>query len=225
MSFSPASGTSVSFEQILSWFGTFTPQLKFKLMALRRESSTEGFENVMRESMFVFRSVLLDLSRQPKGAGRAKLAHAYLDGEYSARPVKNASCASGCSACCRSFPKQISEDDADLLAAAVNEGRVEIDRAELERQAGAAGGAAPCLFLSADNKCRVYDIRPVVCRKYHVTSPRENCETDGAQVNPQIDLMPELIASASLSLPDNGIGFMAAMLNDRVKSAETVDAT
>ncbi|MES2962693.1 MAG: YkgJ family cysteine cluster protein [Bdellovibrionota bacterium] len=217
MSLDPVSSTSVSFERIMSWFGTFTPQLKFKLMALRREATTEQFEYAMRESMFVFRSVLHDLSKQPKGAERAAFAHAYLDAEYAARPVTKASCAAGCSACCRSFPKQVTADEADLLARAVNSGRVEIDRAELRRQAGDKTGSAPCVFLSGDGRCKVYDLRPVVCRKYYVTSPQVNCEDKDANVTPHIDLMPELIASASLSLPDNEIGFMAKLLAERIE--------
>lgn len=217
MSFSPTSSTSIGFEQILSWFGTFTPQLKFKLMSLRRETSTEGFENVMRESMFVFRSILHDLSREPKGPARAARVHRYLDEEYKARPVKNAACGSGCAACCRGFAKQVTEDEADLLADAVLSGRVEIDRAELHKQAGEATGAAPCVFLGEGGRCRVYDLRPVACRKYYVTSPAENCGTPGALVTPHIDLMPELIASASLSLTDNKIGFMSSLLAERLE--------
>lgn len=215
MSLTPVS-TSVSFEQILSWFGTFTPQLKFKLMALRRESTPQGFDNVMRESMFVFRTILHDFSREAKGAARAARVHRYLDAEYSARPVTNASCGSGCAACCRGFAKQVTEDEADLLADAVKSGRVEIDRNELRRQAHETTGAAPCVFLGTDGRCRVYDLRPVACRKYHVTSPAENCATEGALVTPHIDLMPELIASASLSLTDNKIGFMSHLLAERL---------
>jgi Fe-S-cluster containining protein len=209
--------TTISFEQIMSWFGTFTPQLKFKLMSLRREGSNEAFENAMRESMFVFRTVLHDLSRQPKGPERAARAHAFLEGEYAARPVTTASCAAGCSACCKSFPKQITEDEADLLARAVNEGRVEIDRAALRRQAESKSGAAPCVFLDGQDRCKVYDLRPLVCRKYYVTSPQSNCGTEGTSVTPHIDLMPELIASAALSLTDNKIGYLASLLAERVE--------
>jgi len=32
----------------------------------------------------------------------------------------------------------------------------------------------PCPFLD-DEKCSIYDERPLVCREYHVTSPAENC--------------------------------------------------
>lgn len=220
MPFSPETSTSISFEQILSWFGTFTPQLKFKLMALRRETSTNGFESVMRESMFVFRTVLHDLSRQPKGAARASRAHAYLDAEYATRPVRNVSCGVGCGACCRTFAKQITEDEADLLAQAIRSGRVQIDRRELESRARDASGAAPCIFLDEKNQCRVYGIRPIVCRKYHVTSPAPNCSAPGATVTPHIELMPELIASASLSLTDNKIGFMAPLLVERLGRSE-----
>ena len=208
--------TSVSFENILSWFGTFTPQLKFRLMSLRRETSTDRFEALMRESMTVFRMVLHDLSKYEKGPDRARRTQALLDAEYAANPVKNVSCSSGCSACCRTFAKQISEDDADLLAEAVNSGRVSIDVEALKLQAEQKNSGGACVFLSEDGRCRVYSMRPVVCRKYHVSSPQSACGEDGAKVQPKIDVMPELIASASLSLPDNRFGAMAELIYARI---------
>ncbi|MES2857019.1 MAG: YkgJ family cysteine cluster protein, partial [Bdellovibrionota bacterium] len=93
-------------------------------------------------------------------------------------------------------------------------GKVEIDTRLLAKQAKDA--IAPCVFLSEDGRCGVYSARPAVCRKYHVVSPKENCGSDTLPVIPKIDLVPELIASAALSLPDNKIGFMNDLLNERI---------
>ncbi len=221
---SPA--TSYSFEQLLGWFGRFTPQFKFRLQSLRRQLTADQFDNFVRESLSVFRAMMVELARVPKGPERARKVYQLIDQEFRATPPTGISCAAGCGACCRSFPKQITDDEADLLSSLVKSGEAAIDREELTRQVEALNSndpvlrksaeGAPCIFLGADNKCGVYADRPGVCRKYHVTSPASQCSTEGQGVVPRIDLMPELIVSASMSLPDNGIGFMPVKINERL---------
>ncbi|MES2857232.1 MAG: hypothetical protein V4692_15290, partial [Bdellovibrionota bacterium] len=135
--------TNFSFEHILSWFGKFTPQFKFKLMALRRETTLEQFDSIMNETMTLFRAFVFDLSTQPKGSLRALRVFEMMDAEGSANPVGAVSCAAGCGACCKTFAKQITSDEADLLSELVISGKVEIDTRLLAKQAKDA--KAPCV--------------------------------------------------------------------------------
>lgn len=218
---------SLSFEHLLSWFGRFTPQLKFRLMGLRRQLTLSEFDLFIRETLTVFRALLIELGRSPRGPERARKTYAMIEQEYKASPPKDVSCAAGCGACCRQFPKQITDDEADLLAELVRSGVARIDRNALRQQAQdlaskdasvrERGSHSPCLFLGPDEKCGIYNDRPAVCRKYHVTSPKENCDRDSNQgVVPHIDLMPELIVSAAISLPDNELDFMPIQLAKRL---------
>lgn len=220
---SPSSPTQYSFEQLLGWFGRFTPQFKFRLQSLRRQMDLNSFDLFVRETLGVFRSLIVDLARVNKGPERARRVNALIDAEFRASPPTGISCAAGCGACCKSFPKQITDDEADLLALLVNTGSVAINTTELERQVqtieaeGFAATGLPCLFLDADSRCQIYADRPSVCRKYHVTSPASQCAASDGGVVPRIDLMPELIVSAAMSMPDNGIGMMPLQIAKRLK--------
>jgi Fe-S-cluster containining protein len=222
-----ATPTSYSFEQILGWFGKFTPQFKFQLLATRRALDSATFDSLIRETLSVFRMLLTDLARFPKGPERARRVFALIDGEYKVSPPQAVSCAAGCASCCKSFPKQITNDEADLLALLVNTGAAQIDRAILDEQVRnltssdpsrkTSGAKSVCVFLGEGDRCSIYADRPGVCRKYHVVSPPSACESESDGVIPQIELMPELIVSAAMSLPDNGIGLMPLQIASRLK--------
>lgn len=220
-----STATSYSFEQILGWIGRFTPQFKFRLMSMRRQYEMHAFDKIVRDSMEVFRALIFDFAKYEKGAPRARRVFQMIENEYANIPNEKVSCSAGCSACCRTFQKQITDDEADLLAAKVKTGEVPIDLDELLKQSTgseseANRSALPCLFLDSHQRCRVYADRPAVCRKYYVTSPADNCSQPGAPVTPKIDLMPELIVSAAISLPDNGIDYMPRQLAKRLLSDE-----
>jgi hypothetical protein len=204
--------TSFSFEQLLGWCGRFTPQFKFRLMSMRRELAADQFDQIVRETLEVFRNVLVEIGRTPKGPARARKVFAMLDEEIKNDPPTGISCQTGCAACCRTFPKQITDDEADLLANLVRSGEVPFDLDQLKDQSE----PAPCPFLTSKNLCRIYAVRPGICRKYHVVTPASACDTEGVGVVPRIDLVPELIMSAALSLPDNGIGLMREQLAKRL---------
>ena len=215
--------TSYSFEQILGWFGRFTPQFKFRLLVVRRTLDAITFDALIRQTLDVFRMLMLDLGKFPKGPERARRVFALIDAEFQAAPPQGISCAAGCAACCKSFPKQITDDEADLLALLVNTGAVQINRELLNEQVQKLSDPArkpegeKCIFLGTDDRCSVYSDRPGTCRKYHVTSPRQACESENDGVVPYIELMPELIVSASMSLPDNGIGYLPKQVAARLK--------
>jgi Fe-S-cluster containining protein len=210
----------LGFEQIMSWFGQFTPQLKFQLMFINKHSSFSHFEKTARDVIGMFRLCLFDLARIPKGADRALRSFQLMDNAKTplAENAAQISCSRGCSACCRMFPKQITSDEADLLLESIEDG-LPIDYLELQEQAESlenlaldlrtAASHTSCIFLDAAGKsCRVYSVRPGTCRKYHVSSPAENCETVSTETTPVIDLNSEIVMSAAMSLPDNQLDWM-----------------
>jgi Fe-S-cluster containining protein len=218
----------LSFEKILSWFGTFTPQLKFKLMMIKRRTSLEDFENKTKEIMSLFRSYLSLLERQSPGAERARWLFRQMDLEIASMKGQKFSCGEGCSACCRVFPKQITDDEADLLIEEIANG-APVDLVELNRQyqamkssepsARQSLGGAKCVFLDDKNgSCQVYTSRPAVCRKYNVVSPSEECSKADGQVVPHIELTLELLTSAALSVSNNKFDFMPIKLGERLEA-------
>lgn len=121
---------------------------------------------------------------------RTKAIHKLMDAKIAEvranEKVVQVSCKAGCANCCRTLV-HVSEDEAKLLARRVLNG-VKIDEDKLARQANPAHDAATwfklskgegtCVFLGADNNCRVYDNRPSSCRNYLVTTSPDLCCPD-----------------------------------------------
>jgi len=133
----------------------------------------------------------------------------------SHHPDKSVSCRSGCSFCCFQSV-DVTKDEARLLLMASKENGVKIDRERLKRQAEAGLNgfqALPlsdrrCVFLGQDNKCTVYEYRPVACRKLVVTSKPEFCDTEtnpGAQIEKIVSVEAEAISAAMCTAVDSGI--------------------
>lgn len=206
-----------SFEHILNWFGNFTPQLKLHLMVIRKQNSPSEFEQRSKKILHLFRSYLLALSGVPAGAARARTTHQLLDLEIAALDHSQITCKRNCAACCETFPKQITQDEAQLLAQKIQEG-LNIDRQELQKQAEHLKGSHQrCIFLSTQNDCRIYTDRPAICRKHRVYSAPEKCRNEAETVTPTIDLIPEIITSAAMSLPDNPVGSLPAMVWEQLQ--------
>jgi Fe-S-cluster containining protein len=81
----------------------------------------------------------------------------------------------GCGACCRTWRVLVSEEDALREPRIVQEGR---SLPEHVRSTGWAYVLFPlpfhegCCFLSADQRCDIYDTRPRVCRDFAAGSER-----------------------------------------------------
>ena len=132
-----------------------------------------------------------EIKKIPAGPRRARAVFEALDSmkaeseKESPEFWNSASCKAGCAACCHTTVL-LTLDEGELLADAVESGRVDVDMARLERQAQFKGDElaywrAPkeltrCVFLGADNRCQVYSERPASCRKYHVGSPPAQCD-------------------------------------------------
>lgn len=128
------------------------------------------------------------------------------------------SCSKGCHFCCM-IHNEITDDEAELLVEFAKELKIEIDRAKLERQAGRkietwrnlSATDRKCVFLSDKGECKVYEHRPLSCRKYYVTSNPSNFDiTVTKQVEVIINPIAEaLYAGAGLATP---FGLMADKL-------------
>ena len=213
---------TLDFNSILSWFGTFTPQFKNYLIAFQRTNPDAEFTLLATEIFQLFRKFLMDISRVPKGPERAEWVHKQLDLELQASEPDNISCKMGCGYCCH-VEKQITDDEVELIHEYVEREEIPIDWKLLEEQSerylrGEKWNSKiepqnRCVYLNEENACSIYPARPGVCRKHRVTSPASECAKgpDG-QISTDTQLLPEIVTSAALSLPDNPYGPMPVQL-------------
>lgn len=165
------------------------------------------------------------------GVARGREVQRLVDHEVNAASDLKYSCKKGCGACCH-LEVQITSDDADVLRESLSDG-LKIDFHRLRelserktRDVLWRAGATPmnrCVFLGADNACRNYENRPAVCRKVLVSSPPELCEIVGANPEPIMIPMAEIILSAALSIEGTKFGSLATMLQASLDQANTLE--
>lgn len=72
----------------------------------------------------------------------------------------------GCGGCCQNPTIHLSEEEANTLVNLTNKREDEMKRKYLEQTDDGFVIPPPCPFLSGDERCKVYDNRPDVCRYY-----------------------------------------------------------
>lgn len=126
-------------------------------------------------------------------------------------------CRKGCASCCR-LQVDVTPHEAKLLWLIAKHDGLRVDEAKLERQAAGPWDQLPiedrrCVFLSAEDECRVYAHRPSACRKYLVKSLPDLCDMDehpGGEVAIVFSLEAEIVSSAAMTV--YGAEDMASML-------------
>lgn len=116
------------------------------------------------------------------------------------------SCLKGCAHCCY-INVDITSDEAELILLYAEHKKIEIDWDKLELQASHEDDRRKlkyedraCVFLNKENnECRIYDHRPMSCRKHFVQSKPDKCNSSkypGGSVKIYSFNIVELILSA-----------------------------
>lgn len=131
------------------------------------------------------------------------------------------SCFKGCSACCH-MEVEVTSYEADILKHIIEDG-MSIDRLRLQQQSqrglqdpawreGLRNETNKCVFLDHEGSCRIYDHRPVMCRRHSVTSPAENCEFLESKIVLRYFPKVDLLISAANEDESLEVGPLAKML-------------
>ena len=139
-------------------------------------------------------------------------------------------CQSGCSYCCH-WKVDATEDEVDILIQAIKNGEVKIDMEKLEEQAKhdndsrlwqSPGENTKCIFLNQSGQCRVYDKRPLSCRKCLVDSDPIHCsEKLQKEVSPILVPEAELITSLTWSLSTGEVEPLPYLLWKKLKQTSS----
>lgn len=197
-----------------------TPMLKSILDTYKKNLSESEFISLELEVHQYIQQYKLLLLNKQSGVERGKELHRLINLQVESSSNVKVSCKNGCGACCH-LEVQITQDDAEVLVEAIENG-LDIDFDRLANLAERPHGDsiwkalnAPmnrCIFLSAENSCRVYESRPSVCRRHAVISPAEECGKHEGKVIPRLIPMAEIIMSACLQIEGAKFGSLANML-------------
>jgi Fe-S-cluster containining protein len=93
------------------------------------------------------------------------------------------SCTAGCAACCHARV-DISKHEKRLLLTHLKQHKMQLNKERLAIQAQALREGRwdqlpfadrRCVFLNESSRCSIYESRPLLCRRYFVTSLKEHC--------------------------------------------------
>jgi len=183
---------------------------------LLMEASQETLDSVYK----TYNGIKELLESIPPGAGRAGWVYRLV--EQHRGTVTGISCRDGCGRCCHG-KVEVNTEEVEALLKSAEHHQWEIDKIRLKIQKDftaedfrlADEPVSRCVFLGEDQRCRVYEERPLVCRNHFVTTPKENCSIEGAPLDLVADLLPELIAAAyDEVVPESGV--MAEMVLERL---------
>ena len=203
----------------LSFIRVATQNLKIIIERHQATHSEEKFNHFIQNIRQVFEQYYSALAEFDQGVDRALVAHRLANNSIQQSNTQS-SCSRGCSACCF-FEVEITTDEGILLTALIN-GGIEIDQARLNNQAARAKKSPEwgkflnesnrCIFLGPDQTCRIYDFRPLVCRKHMVSSPPSDC-SNGTDI-PILLPLTEIALSAALSQPGNTFNSLSKTLTE-----------
>jgi Fe-S-cluster containining protein len=91
------------------------------------------------------------------------------------------SCKKGCAFCCH-YVVDMTLTEAQIIVEYCKEKGIEIDKEKLATQQPLSTTERPkhkdsaCVFLSPDNSCKIYDVRPIACRMQLVVTAPKYCD-------------------------------------------------
>lgn len=167
-----------------------------------------------------------EITAESVGVSRALKLHELVEVEIAEGADIPVSCHKGCSACCH-MEVEVTTYEAEILKQLVQDG-LSIDRARLQRQGerslqdpvwreGMKNEDNKCVFLNHEGSCRIYEHRPVMCRRHSVTSPAEYCEFIESKIVLRYFPKVDLLISAANEDKSVEIGPLAKMLEIKLR--------
>jgi len=198
-----------------------TRSLKKFILDYENQLASEVFEQFLESLHEELESVSLQLAQSAPGGMRAMKLQEMVDAEIAEGDEIPVSCFKGCSACCH-MEVEVTSYEAEVLKQLVEDG-MSIDRARLQKQSlrslqdpawreGMRNEINKCVFLNHQGECRIYDHRPVMCRRHSVTSAAENCEFIESKIVIRYFPKVDLLISAANEDAQVEIGPLAKML-------------
>lgn len=198
-----------------------TRSLKKFILDYEEQLATEIFEQFLENLHEELHNASRLLSESSPGVMRAMKLQELVDAEIAEGADIPVSCSKGCSACCH-MEVEITSYEAEVLKHLIEDG-MSIDRDRLQQQSqralqdpewrkGMRNEINKCVFLNHEGACRIYENRPVMCRRHSVTSPPENCEFIESKIVIRYFPKVDLLISAANEDPALEIGPLAKML-------------
>ena len=147
----------------------------FSFEVLTRDDVSKEHKNIFRQML----SETLVSIKNSSAADDIEKAKELIEEAYKTEP-KPISCGSSCSGCCHQKVDVLALEEEGIWNL-TRENGIEFDENRLQKQLSCQQWSElnyedrACVFLDDKDNCRIYDIRPLVCRRYYVTSEPQLC--------------------------------------------------
>lgn len=203
-----------------------TRSLKKFILDYEGQLAADVFEQFLESLHEELEKASQELKQSSVGGMRAMKLQEMVDAEIAEGADIEVSCFKGCSACCH-MEVEITSYEAEVLKHLVEDG-MSIDRARLQQQSqrslqdpawreGMRNETNKCVFLNHQGECRVYENRPVMCRRHSVTSAAEYCENIDSKIVIRYFPKVDLLISAANEDSEVEIGPLAKMLELKLR--------
>ena len=152
------------------------------------QAADPQYRELLLKALFHYKNSYEQMKSAKGPVNSAMQLHQFIDRQMasllSLQPTQQITCKKGCSHCCR-IHVDITDDEGQLLAVVAQKQEIHIDRDKLKRQSEynhdnwleQPYSDWSCVFLdSATGTCKVYEHRPMNCRKHLVTSHPDLCD-------------------------------------------------
>jgi hypothetical protein len=132
------------------------------------------------------------------GANAIIGVHSEID-RFMNQKSQQASCKEGCSSCCH-MNIGSNKDEMNLVLAYCAENKIEISRGALKKRT--RDSSNKCVFLK-NNRCVIYPVRFIVCRKYMVSTNPSLCAREKGmpkEVGILVHSLAEILTAGVLSV-------------------------
>lgn len=174
----------------------------------------EQYSDEIMKAVNVIAPKLAEAFNKGGHIGAFEFAAEYIDAVNEQSKInEKVSCKEGCSACCYSVV-ELTGIEAIYIREIVEHKRIKIDQNALytqvkEEESSLTFEERKCVLLGEDNKCSIYESRPLICRLWNSASDPKECvpDSDGV-INTKtlrtLNSWAMLVALSLLSIQLNG---------------------
>lgn len=128
-------------------------------------------------------------------------------------------CKKSCSFCC-SIPVEVTQSEVDYILHHVKNNGISINFKNRVKKNPANSKFETCVFLDNEtNTCKIYEARPISCRKHFVITSSEHCKELSEKIGRYYPQIPLIISSILFN--NSSRGFLNKMIEEKFHSINT----
>lgn len=191
-------------------------------------TATEKDKELLEQMIFYYINEYENVKKQSNNVSAIFSIQNHMDTVIKENYVDRVfSCKAGCYYCCEQYV-EITDDEAELIMRWVKRNNIPLFKRKLLKQRhydlsnwrSLNAIDRRCVFLGKNKQCRIYDYRPLVCRKHFSAGDPKDCDVSVSKIIPLgFDMHVEAILSAVMTKSNmDGMATQLLKVDKRLKN-------